>query len=197
MTDVAAPADAPPPTAPPPTRHTARWVGLAVLVVVAGLIAVLASRPPAQVSEMQSPLLGKISPPVRGVTVNGASIAFPPASGKFVVVNFFASWCTPCRDEGFDLVKFAFEHQRAGDVQMVSVVFDDSTSAARSYQAMLGVTWPTLADVGGNLALSFGVRAPPSTFLVAPDGRVAAYIIAPVTAAELDTLIAKAKASGI
>jgi cytochrome c biogenesis protein CcmG/thiol:disulfide interchange protein DsbE len=186
-----------PPAAPGPSaRHTARWVGLGVLVVAAGLIAVLATRPPASVAEVQSPLVGSTAPPVHGVTVDGRAFALPRAPGVYTVVNFFASWCGPCQQEGPELVKFAFEHQQHGDAQLVGVVFDDTTSAARSYQAELGATWPTLADPQGNLALSFGVRAPPSTFLIAPDGRVVAYIVAPVTAADLDTLIARAKASG-
>ena len=186
-----------PPDAPvPPRRHTARWVGVGVLVVAAGLIAVLATRPPASVAEVQSPLVGTTAPPGRGVTVDGKLFALPRAPGVFTVVNFFASWCGPCEQEGPELVKFAFEHQQPGGAQLVGVGFDDTTSAARSYQATLGATWPTLADPRGDLALSYGVRAPPSTFLIAPDGRVVAYIVAPVTAADLDQLIARAEASG-
>jgi cytochrome c biogenesis protein CcmG, thiol:disulfide interchange protein DsbE len=179
-----------------PARHTARWIALGVLVVAAGLIAVLATRPPASVVEVQSPLVGHAAPPVRGVTVDGHAFALPRAPGTYVVLNFFASWCGPCQQEGPELVKFAFRHQQSGDAQLVGAVFDDTTSAARDYQSTLGATWPTLADPRGALALSFGVRAPPSTFLIAPDGRVVAYIVAPVTAADLDALIARAKASG-
>jgi cytochrome c biogenesis protein CcmG/thiol:disulfide interchange protein DsbE len=171
-------------------------VGVVILVVAAGLIAVLATRPPATVDEVRSPLVSHASPLISGTTVDGTSFSLPRVPGRFVVVNFFASWCTPCQTEGPNLVQFAFEHQQAGDAQLVSVVFEDTVSAARAYQAKLGVTWPTLADTGGNLALAFGVRAPPSTFLIAPDGRVVAYIVAPVTAADLDHLIALAKASG-
>jgi len=164
--------------------------------VAAGLVAVLATRPPAAVSEVQSPLVGAQAPPVRGLTVGGTPYALPRHPGSFVIVNFFASWCGPCQQEGPELVKFAFEHHRPGDASLVSVVFDDTTGSARSYQATLGATWPTLADQGGALALSFGVRAPPSTFVIAPDGRVAAYIVAPVTAADLDAVLARARSSG-
>jgi cytochrome c biogenesis protein CcmG/thiol:disulfide interchange protein DsbE len=177
-------------------RHTARWVALAVLVVVAGLVAVLATRPPATVAEIQSPLVGRPAPPVTGTTLDGAPYALADPPGRYTVVNFFASWCEPCQTEGPALVQFQFEHQRAGDASMVSVVFDDSDGAARQYQASLGATWPSLADPGGRLALSFGVRAPPSTFVIAPDGRVVAYVVAPVTAADLDHIIARARASG-
>jgi thiol-disulfide isomerase/thioredoxin len=128
--------------------------------------------------------------------VDGRAFALARPPGTFVVLNFFAPWCEPCQAEGPELVHFAFEHQQAGDAKMVSVVFDDSASDARSYQATLGATWPTLADPQGTIALSYGVRAPPSTFLIAPDGRVVAYIVAPVTAADLDGLIARARATG-
>jgi thiol-disulfide isomerase/thioredoxin len=184
------------PVEPPAPRHTARWAGLTILVIAAGLIAVLATRPPATVAELQSPLLGKMAPQIGGTTLDGRVLSLPKVPGTFEVVNFFADWCVPCRAEGPQLVQFAAEHQKSGDAQMVSVVFTDTTSAARAYQAMLGATWPTFADPGGNLALSFGVRGPPSTFLIAPDGRVVKYLAGQVTAAQLDQLITQARTAG-
>jgi cytochrome c biogenesis protein CcmG/thiol:disulfide interchange protein DsbE len=170
-------------------------VAAGVLVVTAGLVAVLATRPPASVAEVQSPLVGKQAPPIAGTTLSGEGYSLPREPGHYVVVNFFASWCEPCQQEGPALSQFAYEHSRTGDASMLSVVFDDTDSAARSYQATLGATWPSLADPGGRVALSFGVRAPPSTFVIAPDGRVVAYVIAPVTAADLDRIVDQAKAA--
>ncbi len=175
-------------------RHTIRWVALTALVVVSGLIAVLATRPPATVVSVQSPLVGRRVPAVSGPTLNGSRYALARPPGRYVVINFFASWCEPCRSEGPQLVKFAFQQQQQpGGASMVSVVFDDTTSSARNYQATLGANWPTLTDPGGSIALAFGVRAPPSTFIIAPDGRIVAYLVAPVTAADLVRIITQAK----
>ncbi len=179
---------------PEPARHTARWVAIAILLIAGGLIAVLATRPPAAVDEVQNPVVGKMIPTISGTTLAGTDYSLPRPPGKFVVVSFFASWCEQCRSEGPELVKFQFQHQRSGDATMLSVVFSDSAADARASQAQLGVTWPTLTDREGTIALDFGVRQLPSTFVIAPDGRVVASIVAPVTAAELDQVIAKAEA---
>jgi cytochrome c biogenesis protein CcmG, thiol:disulfide interchange protein DsbE len=177
------------------TRHPVRWTASGVLVVVAGLVAVLATRPPASVAEVDSPLVGRPAPALSGTTLTGSHFVLPARPGRYVVVNFFASWCEPCQQEGPQFVQFAFEHSRSDDARLVSVVFDDTDSAARAYQAQLGATWPTLQDPGTAIALRYGVRAPPSTFVIAPDGRLVAEVIAPVTARDLDQIIARAQAS--
>ena len=201
MTDPVPPSQVAAPTAPPApdgaphrSRHTARWVATSVLVISAALVAVLATRPPATATEVSSPLVGRQAPPLAGTTVTGVPFHLPAAPGHYVVVNFFASWCSSCQVEEPELVKFAFEH-RSGDVSLVGVVFEDTPAAVLAYQRSQGATWPVLTDPGGQIALQYGVRAPPSTFVIAPDGRVVAFLVAPETAAGLDTIIHRAEAS--
>jgi peroxiredoxin len=176
-------------------RHTARWVAIGVLVIMAGLVAVLATRPSATHEAALNPVVGKQAPRVGGETLAGSRYSLPRVPGKFVVVSFFASWCAQCQDEAPELVTFQFQHQKKGGTATVlSVMFSDSQSSARASQALLGVTWPTLVDAGGTMALDLGVKELPSTFLIAPDGRVVASFNAPVTARQLDRYMVKATA---
>ena len=176
------------------SRHTARWVAVGVLVIAAGLIAVLATRPPATVDEVQNPVVGRMAPPISGETLAGTRYSLPraPASSWSSVSS--PAGANNARTRARELVKFQFQHQQRGDATMLSVVFSDSAADAKASQERLGVTWPTMGDSGGTIALDYGVRQLPSTFVIAPDGRVVASIVAPVTAAELDQIMAKAKA---
>jgi cytochrome c biogenesis protein CcmG/thiol:disulfide interchange protein DsbE len=186
------------PTTPSRTRgrHTARWVGVGVLVIAAGLIAVLATRPSATTVEAQSALVGTKAPAVAGVTLAGTHYVLPRAPGHYVVLNFFASWCVPCEVEGPELVTFQFQHHQNTTASVVSVVFQDTTASARAYQAKLGATWPTMADPDNAIALAYGVREDPTSFLIAPNGRVVASIVGGVTAKGLNALVARSEARG-
>ncbi|HXA32436.1 MAG TPA: TlpA disulfide reductase family protein [Acidimicrobiales bacterium] len=168
---------------------------MAVLVIAAGLTAVLATRPPATTAQAASPLLGKPAPSIAGITVDGTHFTLPAQPGKYIVVNFFASWCEPCQQEEPNLVQFQYQHQHAGDASVVSVVIQDTVSAARSFQRSQGAIWPTMADPQGSIRLDYGVGSPPSTFVIAPDGRVVADYLGPVTVKDLDSVIQRAKAS--
>jgi cytochrome c biogenesis protein CcmG/thiol:disulfide interchange protein DsbE len=169
--------------------------GVAVLAVV--LVVVLATRPPAVDTQANSPLVGRAAPPIAGASLDGGGpVDLAAWRGRFVVVNFFASWCPPCRTEAPELVQFTYEHKAAADASVLGVVFEDTASAGAAFARSTGATWPVVADPAGQVALDYGVRAPPESFLVAPDGRVVARIVGGVTVSGLDQLLARARAEG-
>ncbi|HEY3186489.1 MAG TPA: TlpA disulfide reductase family protein [Solirubrobacteraceae bacterium] len=174
----------------------ARWVALAVGVVAAGLIALLATRHSTADTAAASPLTGKPAPEVIASDLDGTTVRLSQYRGRYVVLNFFASWCTPCQREHDDLERFSARHGASGqgDARVVAVLFDDEPSDARDFFKARGGDWPVLVDPRGKVALDFGVRGPPESFLVDPDGFVLARVVGEVTDVGLDRLIAEAKA---
>jgi cytochrome c biogenesis protein CcmG, thiol:disulfide interchange protein DsbE len=186
----------PAPEAPPVRRrHTARWLAAAVVGVLVVVSVVLATRPPFQASQVDSPLLGKGAPTLSGTTLAGDPVSLAQYRGRYVFVNFFASWCSPCQTEEPDLVSFDFQQsKRADGAALISVVFDDPDSAAAGFVSTWGARWPAVQDPGGVIANRYGVSAPPTTFLVDPQGRVVADFISALNLSQLDAVLAKARA---
>jgi cytochrome c biogenesis protein CcmG/thiol:disulfide interchange protein DsbE len=172
---------------------TARRIAVGVGVVAVALVALLATRHPAQNTAAASPLLDKAAPEVIATDLGGKTVRLSTYRGRFVVLNFFASWCTPCKREHDDLQRFTTRHTVAGDAQVVAVLFDDEPNDARAFFAERGGGWPVLLDPRGKVALDFGVRGPPESFLIDPEGRVISKIIGEVTDTGLDRLLAAAK----
>jgi cytochrome c biogenesis protein CcmG/thiol:disulfide interchange protein DsbE len=172
-------------------HHPARWIGVATGVVAAFVLFALAVAPPSTYSEVNTPLLGHRAPAISGTTITGETFNLGALRGHFVVVDFIASWCVPCRTEESQLVTFA-EQQRNG-AKLVGIIFEDTVAGARSLLGPWVGLYPVLADPGGTDALDYGVFNPPSKYVIDPRGRAVAKVIGAVTATELDAIIAKAK----
>ncbi|MDD9371526.1 MAG: TlpA disulfide reductase family protein [Acidimicrobiales bacterium] len=173
-------------------------VGLIVSLVVALLavafVGVLATREPATERRAKSPLIGQVAPALVAPTLDGAEFDIDDHRGQWVVVNFFATWCGPCRDEHPELVAFDESHQAAGDATVVSVVYDDSEDDVRAFFAEQGGDWPVVTD-DGLAAVDYGVIAVPETYLVTPLGYVVQKYTGGVTQNAIEQDIATLEAA--
>ena len=171
-------------------RHRGLWIAVAVGALMAALVIVLATRPPSAGRAVDSPLIGKPAPPINAPTVDGDHVNLDDFEGRWVLVNFFATWCVPCRLEHPDLVRFHDRHHAIGDAEVIGVVFADSFDAVRAFRRDNGGTWPMAEDPDGRIALDWGLTGVPESFLVDPAGIVRAKIIGGVTDIELEKLLA-------
>lgn len=170
--------------------HTARWVSLGVGAVLLLFVGFLFTRETGERST-RSELLGQLVPPVVGETLAGDTFDIDDHRGEWVVVNFFASWCAPCKQEHPQLVEFDARHSATGDASIVSVAFSDAEEDARAFFEELGGDWPVLTQDTGGIGIDFGVTGVPETYLVAPDGTVVANWVSEIDADSLDDTIAQ------
>jgi len=126
---------------------------------------------------------GTIAPAV------GQRVRLEDLRGNVVVVNFWASWCLPCRDEHATLSETATRY--AGkDVRFLGLVYNDVTAnALRWLQEMGGQTYPALLDPGTRTAIDFGVYGVPETFFIGRDGKVSSKFVGPISASVLSQRI--------
>jgi cytochrome c biogenesis protein CcmG, thiol:disulfide interchange protein DsbE len=142
---------------------------------------------PAQTGQ---PAAGSGVPQVRLDCFGGGSLDFRKASGVPTVVNLWASWCGPCREELPLVQQLALA---AGDrVRVLTVDSQDGIPQATSFAADAGVTLPTTYDGQGQVAADLGLRGLPQTVFLAPDGSVAFVQPSAVTSLEeFESLVAQ------
>jgi cytochrome c biogenesis protein CcmG, thiol:disulfide interchange protein DsbE len=109
--------------------------------------------------------------------------------GQWVLINVWASWCDPCRDEAPALERFYRAH-RADDFTVLGIDTQDNTEDGRAFVKEFGLTYPQLHDGSGDYADDLKTTGVPENFLIDPDGNVALVLRQPVTAESLDTQFA-------
>jgi thiol-disulfide isomerase/thioredoxin len=130
-------------------------------------------------------------PPLSGPTLDGGTLDIASLRGKVVVLNAWASWCTPCRAEIPAFVALA-KSSAASDVAVVGLDVQDDDAAARDFAADFAMTYPSIVDTAGSVLSTIpGVppSAIPSTVVLDRDGRIAARIIGGADATELDQIV--------
>lgn len=127
--------------------------------------------------------IGEPAPELTGPTLDGAAFDLAAMKGHPVVVNFWASWCTPCRSE-FPVLRDALAANAADGLVLVGVLFKDDPAPAQDFIASFGATWPTLDDPDDSAAAAWRVAAPPQTYFISPDGVVKSIQIGELTADE-------------
>jgi thiol-disulfide isomerase/thioredoxin len=134
------------------------------------------------------------APPVTGTTLGGAKLSLSRFRGHVVVLNFWGSWCTPCRAEAPRLASLARAFGPSG-VAFLGVDIRDTPASAEAFLRNFKITYPSLNDPGGQIALDFRSTVPPAgiptTLVISRSGRIAARIIGEVSYPGLHGLISK------
>lgn len=132
-------------------------------------------------------------------TADGDTLRLSDFRGKVVMVDFWASWCGPCRQEAATLNRI-YSAYAGTPVEFVGVNVWDTPDAAEVFLVEFGVAYPTGVDADGGIALEYGVRGIPEKFFIDADGVVQRKYVGPmpedVLRGALDELLAQASAQG-
>ena len=173
-----------------------RWVAVAAVVAVVMAWAVVAGRSLGRdATVVRSPLLDKPAPAFRLPALGGGDVDSHSFGGDVVVVNFWASWCVPCRDEAPELNAFE-ERARDRGVRLVGIVYNDDADKASEFRDRYGLRYPQALDAGGRTAIDFGVFGVPETYIIDRRGIVKAKLMGAVDARTLEGAVAAVEDGG-
>jgi cytochrome c biogenesis protein CcmG, thiol:disulfide interchange protein DsbE len=149
------------------------------LACVAGLLALLVWK---LAHQQHAPKLGSAAPAFTLPRLEGSgSVSLASFQGRPVVLNFWASWCGPCKSEAAVLERDWTRYQSRG-VVFVGVDDKDLSSDARTFVAAHRLTFPMLQDGSGNVTGAYGIQQLPETYVLDRRGRIVAHIAGPITA---------------
>ncbi len=146
-------------------RRTCLRASLALALALAGLR-------PADAADPLAAWTGGPAPPLKLRTLDGADLSLADYRGRTVIVNFWATWCAPCVAEMPALQRLRDRLADRG-VEVVGVNFQENAARIRPFLYQYSLSFPVVRDHDGTVRDAWRVNVFPTTFVVAPDGRIA------------------------
>jgi peroxiredoxin len=143
------------------SKHPASWINQVLFAIVALLC----------VTQLTAATLSGPAPDFTLKSSNGANIKLSELRGQVVMINFWASWCGPCRQE-MPLLDQLYQRYQPMGFTLLGVNVEEDSRAADKVLKEIPVSFPVLYDKKNQVSESYQVRAMPSTFLIDRDGKV-------------------------
>ncbi len=162
-------------------QDSVRWSLVVIGAVIVGGLWLWASAVPADATTgglLPSPREGFLAPDFTLESLSGDKVTLSDMRGKAIVLNLWASWCPPCRAEMPAIQRVYQEnHERGLEVLAVNMTAQDSLAAVETFVHEFNLTFPILLDTGGDVGITYLMRAFPTTFFIDRDGVIQRVIV--------------------
>lgn len=185
MTTLSDPTSSPAAETVPAAKAKIGFGWIIVLVIVLVMLVVVGFK-------LYQLTLGQVSsgeaPTFSMQTFDGQTVDLKALRGKVVVVNFWASWCDPCKQEALDLQQFNMAYKDRG-VVLVGVDYVDTETEAKAYLTSYGINYLNGPDLGTKISQAYRIQGVPETYIVDKTGKLVTNIIGPTTQANLALIV--------
>jgi cytochrome c biogenesis protein CcmG/thiol:disulfide interchange protein DsbE len=161
-------------------RRSPGWIAVGAVTVV--IVALLAYGLMARATSLQ---VGAPVPDFELTAFDGSPMKLSSHRGQVVVVNFFASWCNPCREEAPAIQQTWQAYEGSTDVQFFGIAYKDAGSKAQAFLQEFNATYPSTAEPGNGTARQYGVTGVPETFVIDQQGNLVRHYLGAITQAKL------------
>lgn len=147
------------------------WLMTAVLLPTMAVLGLLAWGFTREANFIPTPLLAKPAPAFSLTLFDGSVLRLAELRGEVVFLNFWASWCPPCRAEA-RMLEASWRGHKGRGVVFLGVNIQDKEEAARKFLEEFDVSYPNGMDPGSKIAIDYGVWGLPETFIIDREGRI-------------------------
>jgi len=132
-----------------------------------------------RLDQTSSSPIGRPAPPFQLAMLDGRPVGLATFRGKPLVINFFASWCDPCREE-MPLIKELAASGARGGYSLLGIAVEDGRAAVRQYVQEAGITFPVALDSSSAVKRAYRIFGPPATFFIDAQGTIRDAVLGPL-----------------